>query len=48
MGHTFTVARPYLLYLGPFQLSVSWESNPALEKASGRGAKFYPRGGYLV
>jgi hypothetical protein len=25
---------PYLLYLGPFQLSVSWESNPACVKAS--------------
>jgi hypothetical protein len=47
MGRTFTVARPYLLYLGPFQLSVSWESNPARVKASGRGAKFYPRGCYF-
>jgi hypothetical protein len=24
----------YLLYLGPFQLSVSWDSNPACVKAS--------------
>jgi hypothetical protein len=29
-------------------LSVSWESNPARVKASGRGAKCYPRGEYPV
>jgi hypothetical protein len=40
MGRTFTVARPYLLKNCPFQLSFSWESNPARVKASGRGAKF--------
>jgi hypothetical protein len=47
MGRTFTVAHPYLLYLGPFQLSVSWELNPSQVKASRRDAKFYPRGCYL-
>jgi hypothetical protein len=40
MGRTFTVARPYLLNNCPFQLSFSWESNPARVKASGSGAKF--------
>jgi hypothetical protein len=47
MGRTFTVARTDLLHNCPFQLSFSWESNPARVKASGRGAKCYPRGGYL-
>jgi hypothetical protein len=42
MGRTFTVARTDLLHSCPFQLSFSWESNPARVKASGRGAKCYP------
>jgi hypothetical protein len=46
MGRTFTAARLYLLNNCPFQLSFSWESNPARVKASGRGANFYPRGDY--
>jgi hypothetical protein len=41
MGHTFTVTCP-------FQLSCSWESTPACVKASGRGAKCYPREDYSV
>jgi hypothetical protein len=36
MGRTFTVNKPLPLYLGPKQLSVSWESNPARVKASKR------------
>jgi hypothetical protein len=32
MGRTFTANKPLPLYLGPKQLSFSWESNP-------RGAK---------
>jgi hypothetical protein len=47
MGCTFTVARPYLLNNCPFQLSFSWELNPARVKASERGAKYYPRGCYF-
>jgi hypothetical protein len=47
MGRTFTIARPYLLNNCPFQLSFSWESNPARVKASERGAKCYPRGCYF-
>jgi hypothetical protein len=47
MGRTFTVACPYLRNNFPFQLSFSWESNLARVKASGRGAKFYPRGCYF-
>jgi hypothetical protein len=46
MGRTFTVARMDLLHNCPFQLSFTWESNPARVKASERGAKFYPRGDY--
>jgi hypothetical protein len=34
MGRTFTANKPLPLYLGPKQLSVSWESNPARVKAS--------------
>jgi hypothetical protein len=34
MGRTFTANKPLHLYLGPKQLSVSWESNPARVKAS--------------
>jgi hypothetical protein len=48
MGRTFTVARPYHLIIALNMWVVSWESNPARVKASGRGAKFYPRGGYVV
>jgi hypothetical protein len=44
MGRTFTVARPYHLIIALNMWVVSWESNPARVKASGRGAKFYPRG----
>jgi hypothetical protein len=46
MGRTFTVARLYLLNNCPFQLSFSWESTLARVKASGRGAKLYPRRDY--
>jgi hypothetical protein len=28
MGHNFTANKPLPLYLGPKQLSFSWESNP--------------------
>jgi hypothetical protein len=50
MGRTpsLSLARPYLLNNCPFQLSFSWESNPARVKASGRGAKCYPREEYQV
>jgi hypothetical protein len=48
MGRAFTVARQHVLYLGPKQLSFSWESNPARGKASGRGAKCYPHREYPV
>jgi hypothetical protein len=34
MGRTTTANKPLPLYLGPKQLSVSWESNPARVKAS--------------
>jgi hypothetical protein len=34
MSRTFTANKPLPLYLGPKQLSVSWESNPARVKAS--------------
>jgi hypothetical protein len=34
MGHTYTVLSPYVLHLGHKQLSVSWELNLALVKAS--------------
>jgi hypothetical protein len=34
MGRTSTANKPLPLYLGPKQLSVSWESNPACVKAS--------------
>jgi hypothetical protein len=47
MGRTFTVARTDLLHNCPFQLSFSWESNPARVKASERGAKCYPCGCYF-
>jgi hypothetical protein len=47
MGRTFTVARPYLLIITLNMWVVSWESDPARVKASGRGAKFYPRGCYF-
>jgi hypothetical protein len=40
MGRTFTVARPYHLLIALNMLIVSWESNPARVKASGRGARF--------
>jgi hypothetical protein len=33
-GRTFIANKPLPLYLGPKQLSVSWESNPARVKAS--------------
>jgi hypothetical protein len=34
MGRTSTANKPLPLYLGPKQLSVSWESNQARVKAS--------------
>jgi hypothetical protein len=46
--HLITVARTDLLHNCPLQLSFSCESNLARVKASGRGAKFYPRGEYFV
>jgi hypothetical protein len=36
MGRTFTANKTLPLYLGPKQLSVSWESDPARVKASKR------------
>jgi hypothetical protein len=38
-------ARTYLI-IALNMWGVSWESNPARVKASGRGAKCYPRGEY--
>jgi hypothetical protein len=40
MGRTFTVARPYHLIIDLNMWVISWESNLARVKASGRGAKF--------
>jgi hypothetical protein len=42
-----SLARTYLI-IALNMWVVSWESNPARVKASGRGAKFYPHGWYLV
>jgi hypothetical protein len=47
MGRTFTVARLYHSIITLNMLVVSWESNLARVKASGRGAKFYPSGCYF-
>jgi hypothetical protein len=42
------ISRPYLFTEeNSWKIrGVSWESTPARVKASGRGAKFYPRGEY--
>jgi hypothetical protein len=43
---SLSLARTYLI-IALNMWYVSWESNPARVKASGRGAKFYPRGCYF-
>jgi hypothetical protein len=40
MGRTFTANKPLPLYLGPKQLSVSWESNPARVKEGKKNFDF--------
>jgi hypothetical protein len=46
MGRTSTANKPLPLYLGPKQLSVSWESNLARVKASKKILSLYTKNIY--
>jgi hypothetical protein len=46
MCSTDSLICPYLLYLGPWQLSVSWESSPARVKASKKIFRLYTQNIY--